>query len=74
MLKYGFLQRGTITTFHQENKNFSHIKEKKEGTENFWYFESGVIQDSCFWDPEEKRESEIKFVVTSQNSKFVNTL
>jgi len=43
MLKYGFLQRGTITTFHQENKNFSHIKEKKEGTENFWYFESGVI-------------------------------
>jgi len=27
-----------------------------------------------FFDPEEKKKSEIKFVVTRQNSKFVNTL
>jgi len=28
----------------------------------------------CFWDPEEKKELEIKFAVTSQKSKFANTL
>ena len=27
-----------------------------------------------FWDPEEKKDLDIKFVVTSQNSKFANTL
>jgi hypothetical protein len=28
----------------------------------------------CFWDPEEKKELEIKFTVTNQKSKFANTL
>jgi hypothetical protein len=34
MLKYGFLQRETVTTSNQENI-FRRSKEKEEGTDNF---------------------------------------
>jgi len=35
MVKYGFLQRETMTTSNQEHKFFRHIKEKEEGKDNF---------------------------------------
>ena len=41
-LKYGFLQRETMTMSNQE-KIFRHSKDKEEGTDDFWYFHSRII-------------------------------
>ena len=57
MLKYGSLQRETMTTSRQENTFFRCRKEKEDRRDNFWHFQSGLIQDSCIFGIQKKRKN-----------------
>jgi hypothetical protein len=74
MWKYGSLQPETIKTSSQEKTFVAAVRKKKRQQTISDIFVVVKYRFHVFWDPEGKKELEIKFLVTNKNSKFAHTL
>ena len=74
MLKYGFLQTETMTPSNEVREFFLGTLKKRRWNRQFLILLEWCNLGFMFLGSRRKKESEIKYVVTSQNLKFDNTL